>query len=159
MRRALVMIGVFGLAVAAAMAQNAPKVDAREDLKRVDIEFCKAAAARGLEGWLAYHATDAVIFPAAGPIVSGLAAIKASYAKSGFTPEGLTWTPVGADVAASGELGYTYGTWEWKGNGPDGKLVVQRGKYATVWKKQADGSWKLVLDIGNEEPPEPPKAP
>lgn len=159
MRRALVMIGVFGLAAAAAVAQNAPRVDAREELKGADLEFCKAAAARGLDGWLAYLANDAVIFPAAGPIVTGLAAIKGSYAKSGFTPEGLTWTPVGADVAASGELGYTYGTWEWKGKGHDGKLVVERGKYATVWKKQADGSWKLVLDIGNEEPTASAKAP
>ena len=33
--------------------------------------------------------------------------------------------------------------------------VVRHGKYVTIWKKQADGSWKFVVDIGNpSSPPE-----
>ena len=159
MRQMLICIGVLGLVAAVASAQDASRIDAREELKRVDIEFCRASAARGLDGWLAYHANDAVIFPPAGPIVRGLAAIKERYAKTGFTPAALTWTPAGAEVAASGELGYTYGTWEWNGKGPDGRPLVERGKYATIWKKQADGNWKFVLDIGNEEPRAPVEVP
>jgi ketosteroid isomerase-like protein len=34
----------------------------------------------------------------------------------------------------------------------DGKLVTDYGKYATLWKKQKDGSWKVVMDMGNSSP-------
>ena len=61
----------------------------------------------------------------------------------------LTWSPVGADIAASGDLGYTWGTFEFHSKDKDGKDVVDQGKYMSVWKKQADGSWKVAVDMGN----------
>jgi ketosteroid isomerase-like protein len=61
----------------------------------------------------------------------------------------LTWEPAGGDVAASGDLGYTYGTFEFRSKDKDGKPVVDHGKYTSIWKKQKDGSWKVVLDMGN----------
>ena len=64
----------------------------------------------------------------------------------------LLWTPVGADISAFGDLGYTYGTFEFRSKGKDGKAVVDYGKYTSIWKKQADGSWKVVLDMGNASP-------
>ncbi|MDQ3021818.1 MAG: nuclear transport factor 2 family protein [Bacteroidota bacterium] len=60
----------------------------------------------------------------------------------------LTWEPVKADVAQSGELGYTWGNW---------KLAMKDttvyGNYFTIWKRQNDGSWKMALDGGNGTPP------
>jgi ketosteroid isomerase-like protein len=38
---------------------------------------------------------------------------------------------------------------------PDGKMVMDDGKYATVWKKQVDGSWKLAVDMFNSNMPLP----
>ena len=57
----------------------------------------------------------------------------------------LTWEPRGADMSASGDLGYTYGVYELKDSNN-----VQKGTYVTIWKKQADGKWKFVLDSGNQ---------
>ena len=57
---------------------------------------------------------------------------------------GLTWEPLGGDIAASGELGYTYGVYEMKDSS-----AVQQGTYVTVWRKK-DGKWKFVLDSGNQ---------
>jgi ketosteroid isomerase-like protein len=54
-----------------------------------------------------------------------------------------------ADISASGNLGYTYGLFNihtTSGN------LLGRGKYITIWKKQTDGTWKYVLDGGNEGP-------
>ena len=59
----------------------------------------------------------------------------------------ISWTPQFAEVAESGELGYTWGTWKLKL--PD---TVQYGKYFTVWKKNQKGEWKVVLDGGNSSP-------
>ena len=66
----------------------------------------------------------------------------------------LTWHPNKAELSGSGELGYTYGTYEMQT--PDaagGTATVRRGKFTTVWKKQDDGAWKYVLDVGMPDPP------
>jgi len=59
----------------------------------------------------------------------------------------IAWSPQFAEVAKSGELGYTWGTW--KLNLPD---TIHYGKYFTVWKKNQQGAWKVVLDGGNSGP-------
>ena len=59
----------------------------------------------------------------------------------------LSWKPVGADVAAAGDLGYTWGNWKYQA--PD---TTYYGNYFTAWKKQKDGSWKVALDGGNSSP-------
>jgi ketosteroid isomerase-like protein len=59
---------------------------------------------------------------------------------------------VSADISASGDLGYTYGTFEFRSINKDGKPVIAHGKYTSIWKRQKDGSWKVVLDMGNSSP-------
>jgi len=122
-------------------------------LMKRDIEFYSQSAAHGLDGWLSFFADDAAIFPPGERIVTGLPAIREHYVKTGFSPQGLSWKPEGEVVSASKDLGYSYGTWEKPGFGQDGKPVIHRGKYLTVWRKQADGSWKVIADIGNIDPP------
>jgi ketosteroid isomerase-like protein len=64
----------------------------------------------------------------------------------------LTWSPVHVDVSESGDLGYTFGNYEFRSVGKDGKPAIEHGKYTTIWKKQKDGHWKVVLDMGNSSP-------
>jgi ketosteroid isomerase-like protein len=59
----------------------------------------------------------------------------------------LKWEPRGGSVARSGELGYTYGLYALV---PTAKDTVLYGNYVSIWKKQSDGTWKFVLDSGNE---------
>ncbi len=59
----------------------------------------------------------------------------------------MTWKPKGANVAASGDLGYTYGVYEIHTSAQD---TVLYGTYVSIWKKQQNGKWKFVLDSGNE---------
>lgn len=61
----------------------------------------------------------------------------------------MTWQPVKAEISASGDLGYTYGYYQARSHTAQGD-VVREGKYTTIWRKQSDGTWKVVLDIGNE---------
>jgi ketosteroid isomerase-like protein len=62
----------------------------------------------------------------------------------------LSWQPVKADIASSGDLGYTYGNFEFKGNGTN--VEAENGYYMRVWQKQSNGKWKVVLDVFNELP-------
>lgn len=63
----------------------------------------------------------------------------------------LAWQPSFAGMAASGDMGFTTGPWEAKADIKDEKPQGY-GHFVTVWKKQADGSWKFVVDLGIDHP-------
>jgi ketosteroid isomerase-like protein len=61
----------------------------------------------------------------------------------------LTWAPQKAEVARSLDLGWTWGEWQmWDSSAS--KKVLAHGKYMDVWKRGADGAWKLAVDMGNQ---------
>ena len=126
--------------------------DGTATLVKIEAEFMKAAAEHGSLGYLSYYADDAVEVPNGTTFLQG----KANIAKAmGFLDQPdnhLTWSPVGASIATSGDLGYTYGTYEFRSKDKDGKPVVEHGKYTTIWKKRKGGTWKVVLDMGNSGP-------
>jgi len=64
----------------------------------------------------------------------------------------LKWEPLKAEVAASGDLGYTFGRYESIALDSLENEVIKYGTYVSVWKKQDDGSWKFVIDAGNSLP-------
>lgn len=59
----------------------------------------------------------------------------------------MTWEPKDASIASAGDMGYTYGVYSVKQKGQDSIIY---GSYVTIWKRQADGKWKFVLQSGNE---------
>jgi hypothetical protein len=61
-----------------------------------------------------------------------------------FLQSPLSWEPQAAEIARSGDLGYTYGLFT-----VTAKDTAIQGTYVSIWKKQKDGSWKFVLDTGN----------
>ena len=153
--RILLSIALFATILAMKihpLAWASDKITA-DTLRQMEGEFMKAAVEHGAAGYMSYYADDAVEVPNGAAIISG----KLNIAKTmGFLDDKnnrLTWTPVGADVSASGDLGYTYGTYEFRALGKDGKPVAEHGKYTSIWKKQKDGSWKVVLDMGNTSGP------
>lgn len=123
-----------------------------ETLKQLEAEFMKAAAEKGSQGYMSYYAENSVEVPNGAPIISGKANIAPGMGFLDDKNNQLLWTPVGADISASGDLGYTYGNYEFHAKDKDGKTTVEYGKYTTIWKLQKDGTWKIVLDMGNSSP-------
>ena len=109
----------------------------------------KAAAEHGSQGYLSYYAEDAVEVPNGAALLQGKPEIAKTMGFLDSPDNHLTWAPVGAGIAGSGDLGYTYGTYEFHSKDKEGKPVVSHGKYTTIWKKQKDGNWKVALDMGN----------
>src|SRR5512140_1772865 len=108
----------------------------------VDVErgFASTSRARGTrDAFLAFIADDGILFRP-GP-VNGRNWLLASRANPGV----LIWEPARAEVAGTGDLGYTTGPWEFRGS--EGKPVSFR-QYATVWRKQSDGAWKFGIATG-----------
>jgi ketosteroid isomerase-like protein len=65
-------------------------------------------------------------------------------------PVTLIWRPVHAEIAASGDMGYSTGPYEVRPRDP--RQPTGHGHFVSVWKKQADGAWKVVFDMGNAYP-------
>ncbi|MEE9464729.1 MAG: nuclear transport factor 2 family protein [Candidatus Neomarinimicrobiota bacterium] len=65
----------------------------------------------------------------------------------------LSWEPVAGEVAESGDLGWTWGNYELRFEDDDGQPVARHGKYLNVWRLQPDDSWKVIVDMGNSNPP------
>jgi ketosteroid isomerase-like protein len=127
----------------------APEKASAGTLRQLEADFMKATAEQGSAGYISYYADDAVEVPNGAPLIQGKANIAKTMTFLDDKTNHLTWTPAGADISAAGDLGYTYGTYEFTANGKDGKPVVEHGKYTSIWKKQRDGGWKVVLDMGN----------
>ena len=77
--------------------------------------------------------------------VEGKQSLIKSYEGKSDSNLSLTWEPARARIAASGEMGYTYGFWTFVAQGD-----TTHGTYLTVWKKDARGQWKFIADTGNE---------
>jgi ketosteroid isomerase-like protein len=121
-------------------------------VRDADLAFAKATKERGVDGWVEYFADSGVMI-GPGHNWVGRAAIREVMAPElGDTTLSLTWRPVSAEVSASGDLGYTIGRWERSWRGKDSTATL-RGTYVTIWRKQGDGTWKVVLDVGNADPP------
>jgi ketosteroid isomerase-like protein len=118
-------------------------------LQQLEADFMKAAAEKGSQGYMSYYADDAVELPNGAPILQGKENIAKTMGFLDNQDNHLTWTPVGADISVSGDLGYTYGNYEFRAKDKDGKAIIDHGKYTSIWKKQKDGKWKVVLDMGN----------
>jgi ketosteroid isomerase-like protein len=124
----------------------------RAALLKAEADFEKARAEKGLEGWLSFFADDTANVAPGEPISIGKETMRKRLEKEWNPDLKLTWKPAKADVADSEDLGYTFGTWELTGKSKKGEPVHLTGKYATVWKKQKNGTWKVVLDLGNVDP-------
>ena len=129
----------------------------RQAIAKAEAEFEKARADRGLEGWLSFFAEDTADFVPGGQFTFSKDEMRQRLLKDFDPADQLTWKPVKIEVADSGDLAYSLGTWKLKGKDPKGNDVTQTGKYLTVWKKQKDGSWKVAADTGTVDPPQATK--
>jgi ketosteroid isomerase-like protein len=117
----------------------------KQEIVETEKEFSAMAQKEGIPAaFMAYAAEDAVLMRN-NTLVIGREALKESFQGS---PENvsLIWKPDFVDVAESGDLGYTYGKFVYTLTDSLGNENVAEGIFHTVWKRQADGSWKFVWD-------------
>ncbi len=128
-------------------------VTAREkEIRAFESAMMAAAADKGAAGYMSFYAEDAVELPNGAQMILGKESIAKTMTFLDDKNNRLTWSPVHIDVSASGDLAYTFGNYEFSSVGKDGRPSVEHGKYTTIWKKQKDGKWKVVLDMGNANP-------
>jgi uncharacterized protein (TIGR02246 family) len=151
----------LALAVVTVGCSNAPaplpdtRVADVQAVKDVEAAWVKDAAAKDADKWASYFAEDGSgLYPGAG-ILNGKAAIKAAmvpyFADSNFS---LTFQSTRVMASKGGDMVYSQGTYTMTMTNPKTKKpMTDKGKYLTVYTKQADGSWKAVADTFNSDSP------
>lgn len=112
---------------------------------QADRDFAARAATVGVRAaFVEFAAPDAIVFRAGVGPIRGQPAIGESFAAWGSAT--LAWAPEGAEVAASGDLAYTWGWYTYTG---DGKSST--GNYVSIWRR-IDGRWRYTVDLGVPAP-------
>jgi ketosteroid isomerase-like protein len=117
----------------------------------LEARFAKDVLERGGAAFADWFAPDAVALGnGAAPLLGKVAIAKSA----NWSPKDyqLTWTPTDATMGPSGDIGYTWGHFEGHSKDANGNPVTTSGRYITIWRKQPDGNWKVVLDAGSNEP-------
>lgn len=120
----------------------------KQEITDTELAFSNMAEQEGIPAaFLAYSASDGVMMRN-NRVIKGHSAMNEYFEASRANPNQviLAWAPDFVDVATSGDLGYTYGKYTLTVTDTLGKQQQSSGIFHTVWKRQADGSWKFVWD-------------
>jgi len=125
-------------------------------LNTAESEWSKTAGTKDLDKTVAFYGDDAVVLPPNSPVLTGKGSIRAMWKGMQEAPGfSIHWHAAKVEVARSGDIGYTRGSYEWTQNDSSGKPMTEKGKYLEAWKKQTDGSWKCVADMFSSDLPVP----
>jgi ketosteroid isomerase-like protein len=120
-----------------------------DPLLEIETAFSDMSREKGMVEAFTFFADDEVVLlrPESYPIIGKNELIKSleGVADSTFS---LTWKVTDAQIAKSGDLGYTFGIYTMKLFNESG--IVSKGTYVTIWKKNEEGEWKYVLDTGQD---------
>lgn len=124
-------------------------------LLETDRRFATASVENGMaEAFFRFMAPDGMQLRSGEDPVVGPEAIKNRMSKR--TDIVLSWVPRSSEVSSSRDLGYTWGTYTLVQTTADDTMLIGSGKYLNIWRKQPDGAWKVLVDIGNQDPtPDP----
>lgn len=120
----------------------------KSEIVQAEAGFNQMATDQGIPAaFEAYAAEDAVILRG-DSLIRGKKAIRKYYDQryDGKDKVMLTWKPDFVEVAASGDLGYTYGNYKYVITDSLGSVKTYTGMFHTVWQRQPDGSWRYVWD-------------
>ena len=149
-----------GLGLPPGASSNAPNPLSDTTLKPgkallfdLEAKFAKATAEGGGKAFATWFAEDGVSLANGQAPVHGHDAIakQATWSAKDYQ---LIWTPTDAVMSPTGDMGYTWGHYEGHSRDADGNTKVTSGRYLTIWRKEPDGAWKVVLDASNDEPAE-----
>jgi ketosteroid isomerase-like protein len=152
--RLLIVSALVFVGTVAARAQPAPDLAAAAaQIMKADADFARSVAEGDRDRFLSFIADVTTFSGGTANELRGKDAVWKAWSDF-FAPNGpkLRWTPTKGEVIGAGDIGYTTGRAVIRAPGRDGKVTERHTEYVTVWKKQADGSWKVIFDTGSTLP-------
>jgi ketosteroid isomerase-like protein len=150
------VLGVTGCKVESeksTAASSTTRGDSGAALMQTSRNWAKAAATGNADSALAYWSDDAVVLQPDQPSLVGKPAIRKMVVGSMKDPKfTITWEPERAVISESGDMGYLIEHNRMTYSDPAGKVQTFNGKVVTIWKKDASGNWKCVVDMWSGNP-------
>ena len=141
----LAMVLACTLAAAAFVGQG-DSVQLVAEVKAADAAWAEAAKSKSIERMLEFYDDEAVFIAQDGRVISGREGLRAQWtAFFGAPGIKLTWQAQVVRGSQSQDLAFSYGSWEIE-QGQSGQKTKQNGTYVFVWRRQADGKWKVLVD-------------
>lgn len=137
----------------ACAAQPNAALDAAATLRAADSAYTAGMAALDVPALVALYANDAVMYPPGEPNVVGIDAVR-EFAKGFAATSGLKMTAERQAVVVSqaGDLGYVVNTVQMSAMDARGKPMAESLRDIHVWRRDASGQWKVVVDFWNPLP-------
>ena len=151
---------LFFLSLQCKHFEKATEVDNRASdeaaISKADSAWSIATGSKQINDFMNYVAEDGIIQAPNIPIAKGKEAVQnlmnGFFGLPGFS---VKWKATKVEASGSGDMGYSIGAYELNMNDAQGKPQTDHGKYTTIWKKQADGNWKVAVDMFNSDLPAP----
>src|SRR5690348_13456844 len=167
-----ISIAAIGIAAGLSLSgcsKSGPKAADPETVKQTikvdEAKWNKDVKAKDTEGLAGHYADDAFFVPPGAAPADGMTEIRQFYARALTDPAiAVTIGNDKVDVGSAGDLAYSRGHFTEKyTDSKTGKVMTSTGTYLAVYKKQDDGSWKIVADYAATDPnsvkPVPPEKP
>lgn len=135
------------------VAAAAPEQSAAA-VKTADMQWSKAAQTHDMVALDSYYADDATVLPANAEMITNKSGAMKYWMDNLTKDVEVSWTPMYVEVSKSDDMAYVVGSYTMTtkpAKGKKGNPVTDQGKYLSVWKKQADGSWKAEADTWNSD--------
>jgi ketosteroid isomerase-like protein len=124
-----------------------------ERLMQISREWSKTAGTDSVDRIVSYWADDAIVMSPGQPPVKGKNAIKEMILETAKIPGfKISWEPISVSVSESGDMAYLIEQNQITVNDSLGRPVTEHNKSVTIWRKEAGGTWKNVVDIWNASP-------
>ena len=142
----------FGTQLGMAATPSAGRAADEAAIRSMDGTFEQGIAQKDVEKILALYEDGAVLFAPKEPAAIGKAAIRRTFNGLISAPGvKMSFKSTRVRVARSGDLAVARGTYQVETTGKDGKPVADSGQSVVVWRKQSDGSWKIIADTNADD--------
>lgn len=141
---AVTSVSAYGPSLAADQASVEAAV------RKADAEWAAAARTVNVDAWMEFYAADAVVLFPNDQLASDTELVRHSVSRLLALPHlSVAWSPIKVEVARSGEQALLIEAYELRFGDSRGTPVSDRGRRLEVWRKQAHGIWKCVVDTWN----------
>ena len=148
----LLIITLLFTGLASCSEQNVDAKTEGERLMQTSREWSKSAATDNVEKTLSYWSEDAMVMSPGKPPIKGKPAIRKMIEGTKNIPGfKISWEPLSAYVSKGGDMAYLIEQNQVTVNDSLGKPVTEYNKSVTIWRKEADGSWKNIVDMWNAD--------
>jgi ketosteroid isomerase-like protein len=129
-------------------------------VRKADADWAAAARTVSVDAWIAFYAAEAVVRLPDDHLASDKEGVRHSVSRLLALPHlSVAWSPIKVEVARSGEQALLIEAYELRFGDSRGVPVTDRGRRLEIWKKEADGIWKCVVDTWNLDEPNAAAAP